>query len=466
MISLPVNFSVRAFFFTNVIRDLLKKNKVAIVSPLCQSKSFRNNFKFDGLSFHKHFEYKEHHPYCRNWLNRLDYVSRLKWKLYTPNHTDRLLYYLKNKTSLEINNSSNKTIKRKLLDYLINTKIIFPALYFIENKLFNIFNQKIIKQYKELLKNINPDLVIATAPFITNDIPLMKTVNKMKIPSAFFVLSYDNITSRPPLTVFFDNYFVWNSMNKDELINQYDRIDESQIKICGPIQFDWHQNKMKYLKSKKEWFLKSKLDVKRKTILFGTNVEKASPHDQHVVQSILNFNKNIGLKFQIIIRLHPNDKMERWKNFSESDNSIAFSLSSYGNSFINENITSLINDICHSDVIVSNGTSIALDAIRLKKPAIFFAFDDRYPKSDPKSFDKLAKDIYKREHIVPLIKFGGVKLVHSFTELKNEIVNFINNSNINSLKQHETVKYYDPYCDGNASGRFVKYINDFIDDLN
>ena len=149
----------------------------------------------------------------------------------------------------------------------------------------------------------------------------------MKIDSALYVLSYDNITSRPPLTVFFHNYIVWNNMNKHELLKQYGNIKESQIRICGPLQFDWHHNKKKYLVSKEEWFSKLNLDINKKTILFGANVEKYSPNDEHVIKCLLKTIKKTKQDLQIIIRLHPNDDFNRWKDFNDDQNLISFSMS-------------------------------------------------------------------------------------------------------------------------------------------
>ena len=173
LLSLPVNFSIRSFFFTSVIDDLLKNNNLAIISPFCDSKSFINHFKREGITFYTHFKYDNHNYYYERWLNRLNYVSRVKWKLYTPYHTDRILFYQKTNKNKIQNNSENKSTKRNLFHYFIKYDLTLSILYFLEDSLFKIINYKIINQYENLLSSIKPDFVIATAPFVTHDIPLM-----------------------------------------------------------------------------------------------------------------------------------------------------------------------------------------------------------------------------------------------------------------------------------------------------
>ena len=119
----------------------------------------------------------------------------------------------------------------------------------------------------------------------------------------------------------------------------------------------------------------------------------------------------------------------------------------------------MVNDIYHSDLTLCNGTTIALDSIRLNKPAIFFAFDERYELDHFLSFDKLNKEIYEREHLVPMVKNGGVEIANSSKEMIQLIEKYIENPLINLDNQKKTARYYDPFLDGDSASRIVSQID-------
>ncbi len=61
----------------------------------------------------------------------------------------------------------------------------------------------------------------------------------MGIPTAGFIFSWDNLTSRSRIFVPYDDYLVWTDRVRD-LLRLYREVPPTRIYVTGTPQFDFH----------------------------------------------------------------------------------------------------------------------------------------------------------------------------------------------------------------------------------
>ncbi len=462
MLSLPVNFAVRSFLMTDFWRLLLVDADIAILSPFCAEPEFNECFQREGVSCHATFAYGAHQGGHAVWVDRVRRACLRKWGLFSPVHSGKLARFAK-LSSDDGHDRSGASLGKKLANRVLATDLGISLLRRAEDSAFRTLHaDTYCLQYEGLLDEIRPDIVVGTLPFHVETYPFWKTVAWHKVPRILYVLSFDNITSRPPLPVFFHRYLVWNDGNRGELLCQYPHIRQDQIEISGPLSFDWYRPDSEYLASRREWLRDNGLDASKPVLLFGTCVERFAPMEPAVLADLLRANRarRLPVKVQFLVRLHPNDRLARWRRVRSEFPEVPFVFSMSGRSANGSSMAqerdlgTLVSDLTHSAMVITTGSSIALDACRLDRPAVYIGFDER----PGRPFDRLARQIYQREHLRPIVQMGGAGVAHSQAELERLIGGYLNDPSKDRRARRRTASYYDPFMDGRAAERVAEAI--------
>ena len=466
LISLPNAFSIRAFYLNDIIKKLSDVANVSVLTDFATDKNFLATYGYANVKLYKYCDYKNKNIHAK-CLKFLEDVNAMRWNLFVTSHLDRQNYFFTHKKEKIEPITLKYKIKKHIIRFFSRSRFFIKMLRNIENYFFlKQHKNDNVKYYKDLFQNIKPDLVIATFPSIIKTIPLFKTSKLLDIPTFYYVLSHDNVTTKKNLTINFDKYFVWNKRNKNELLNQYLFINEQNIEVCGPLSFDWHHNNKISQVNRKSWKEKYNLPIDSKVVLIGTAVERTGAMEPYVLKKLLKNVKDnkINNKINFIVRLHPNDQINRWEKIINDHPEIPFiksmSLKMENGGYISskDDIDSLTDDILNSEIIITAFSSIALDACRLNKPSIFLGFDEQSGSVN----DNLCKEFFYREHIYPQVSNGGVKVARSIEDLTTHINDVIDNNNINFNEIKNTAKAYDPFLDNRASERLIKHIDRFL----
>ena len=103
---------------------------------------------------------------------------------------------------------------------------------------FTYRGYKISKQFHEILKKDEIDLLFFThqrPPFIA---PLIYQAEKLKIKTVAFIFSWDNLASKGRMAGNFYYYLVWSNLMKKELLHFYASVNDFQVEIVGTPQFE------------------------------------------------------------------------------------------------------------------------------------------------------------------------------------------------------------------------------------
>ncbi len=255
----------------------------------------------------------------------------------------------------------------------------------------------------ELLKIQKPDLVFCTNQRISLAIAPLLAAQDLKIPTATFIFSWDNLP-KGTMLVETDYYFVWSSHMKEELSYYYPYIKENQILVTGTPQFENHFQ-LNNIIDKGLFFSQNGLDVQKKYICYSGDDVTTSPYDPNylldLIKAVRNLNER-GLQLGIIFRRCPVDFSARFNSILEENKDIVTAIipkwDKVGEGWntilpTKEDSILQLNIIAHTELVVNLGSSMVFDYVSHKKPCAFMNYN---PESKDSSWS--VEKIYNYVH--------------------------------------------------------------------
>lgn len=179
-------------------------------------------------------------------------------------------------------------------------------------------NNKITKQYQNILKEENFDLLFFThqrPPYIA---PLAYAAKTLKIKTAAFIFSWDNLASKGRMASNFDYYLVWSDLMKSDLLEFYQLVKPDEVKVVGTPQFEPYVMP-KYKMSKDQFYKLFQLNQDYKTICFSCGDSSTSKNDELYIKTLAHAisTKTIE-KVNLIVRTSPAEDPVRFKALVEA----------------------------------------------------------------------------------------------------------------------------------------------------
>lgn len=384
-----------------------------------------------------------------NFLRYISLINDLSFLLVVYDIPNRALREIRQLGLQCICLDKYKCHKDKDFDEFINrnmtniTKKLNPDFFKIKGiNFFNIFSHR-WKQYCEidLKKRYYKNILFAEQIFSAKKVDLLLTYADTSEPDLFYVY---NAKARgiPTLSIqhgatnfeghgdFQSDYCcVWGELSKRYYMDVYAKTTD-QMSVTGNLTFDKYQN-----------------------VKFE---EKVSP--QKVIGFIDSINNAIqGSYFYCayyfkLIQILQGEKYKykiRPRSFGNADLDILKVLTKeYEVDLTIDKSSSLVDFISQSDIVVTQNTSAAIEALYYRKPMIY-------------------NNICCPKDLLPLSKYGAAVSVYEFDELMPTIKKLLTDKEF-VKKQLEAQKYFlELYCyknDGRSSERIVGMINKIIKD--
>lgn len=218
--------------------------------------------------------------------------------------------------NLKTNRSTLKTTRGygtrfiyKLTTLFHSEKAIQKFQYF-QNKTFA--NHTITAQYKTILEEEAIDLLFFThqrPPYIA---PLVYAAQQLKIKTAAFIFSWDNLASKGRMASSFDYYLVWSTLMKKDLLQFYSTIQDQHVKVVGTPQFEPYVLP-RYKTSKADFIKAFRLDASLQTICFSCGDSSTSKNDELYITTIAEAIKNQQIPaVNFIVRTSPAEDPKRF----------------------------------------------------------------------------------------------------------------------------------------------------------
>mgnify|MGYP005989499341 CR=1 FL=1 len=326
------------------------------------------------------------HTYNRkvNFFKKLKNKSELSYfskRFKNKNYFSYLSKIENKKTSLKV----------KIIDRITSLLSIFysseKGIQNLDSPFFKVIRKtNYYKACKKQLEAKKPTIVFCTHQRATAAIAPILAAQDLGIRTICFIHSWDNIPKGLQL-VKADEYFVWSDYMKKEMLEHYSFINALKIKVTGTPQFTMHLDNA-YRLDRKTFFEMFNLPIQKKYILFSGNDRTTSPNDPIYLNDLAKSVEELNLatnNYHILFRPNPIDKNEGFRTVLEQYKNIITEIKPewFGSDKMlwnqggpnKKDVTLMINTIFHSDLLVTMGSTMAIDAAILNKPSCYINYD-------------------------------------------------------------------------------------------
>jgi len=313
--------------------------------------------------------------------------------------------------------------------------------------------------YQDHIKRIRPSVMLFTNPMYRNEIPLFMAAKSQGIKNIGMLRSWDNL--HMGLKFFPDKLLVWNDVNAAEAVKLmgYKR---DQVEIIGPCQMDPYFKEENHW-TREEFCRRLQLDPARLILTLATIGKLVQGYDEnYIVDQLVSLiqSKQIPGDPQLIIRLHPVSRYEEFLQYIE----LPFVRISHGKGHVptlgwtmsQAEVIEVANLLQHTDVLISPGSTITIEAAIFDTPTVFPVYHHYQPDLGGYFYNTILKMHHKR-----LIELDLVPFIKRQEDLLPAIVKCLQEPEWYRDKRKKMMEDYIYYTDGLSTSRIVQLISSY-----
>lgn len=267
------------------------------------------------------------------------------------------------------------------------------------------------------------DAVCAVTPYHRREELLLRALARTGMPMVASIISFDNPTSRPWIPVTFDRYLVWNEHNRAEVVRSYPDVEADRVTVTGAPQFDFYANP-RWCWDAADWRQRLGLPAGRPVVLFAGGPPEIVPEEPQYLDHLLTATAEgrFGPDPIVLFRRHPMEPAGRWDAVMDRHPDVVVAddpwpvgpsgrveTSSAGVA----DIERLVSTLAHSAVHISTSSTMTVDGAWFDRPQVGPAYDE----TGTPGAAALTRDLYQREHWLPINASGGMVVAGSRAEM-------------------------------------------------
>ena len=314
------------------------------------------------------------------------------------------------------------------------------------------------KEFDKLFTKIKPDLVFNGSHIhgLAGELPL-RVANRMGIPTAGFIFSWDNLTSRSRIFVPYDYYLVWHENMKKQLLSIYPKIKPEKVFVTGTPQFDFHF-KPEFLLTREELYKRIGADVGRPYILYTTGMSTDFPEEHRTVELVIRLLQEIEIqpKPQLVVRTYVKGTSTEMKALADRNiPGVIFPKVLWEEKWFTpkyedlEVYTSLLRHACMG---INAASTVSLELMMFDKPVINIGFDP--PGSCLPHHLRWIRHI-EYDHYLPVAESGAVMVARSESDMRGMLKRGLTQPQADSEKRHQFIESMFSNTPDSNSGRRV-----------
>jgi hypothetical protein len=316
--------------------------------------------------------------------------------------------------------------------------------------LFHAVEQRLVatpRAYDQLFAEYQPTLVVSGDPLRPGDANLLAAARRHGVPSLGSVRSWDNLQkhlrTRP------DKITVWNELNAREATT-IDRFRPTQVSQVGAPQLDVYFASPRPAHA----LVEPGLDPRKKTLLVATSSFTYDSDQTYLVDLLLEAVRNgaIHHPLQIVVRLHPDDRVGRYLKYRHAPEIILDIperyLATLGWTMTQSDLERMASLLRHADVMVNFATTVTLEAAIVDTPTLLVAFST----IDPEEMQRYVVGLHFRMHYKALVERELVPIAWDRAQLVSWINRYLDDPSLFRAQRAEIVRDWVQFTDG-ASGQ-------------
>ncbi len=286
----PRGEAVRNFLYSSTLDHLAAKARVTVLSVV-DDPSFSARFSDRAERVLPLAEHAQHPLTARLRTLTENAHDRWLWSKVAQNNWE-----LRDRRAAERGERFSRLLVKAAARTLGNRPTL-EALTRLEQEL--AWRLRPTREFDRLFAELRPDLVFNGSHIhgMAGELPL-RVAHRMGIPTAGFIFSWDNLTSRSRIFVPYDDYLVWHQGMERQLRSIYPHVPAERVHVTGTPQFDFH--------------LRPELELSRAELAELVGIDPARPYvlyttgiDNHFYQEHLHVETVIRLLAELPLEPRP-----------------------------------------------------------------------------------------------------------------------------------------------------------------
>lgn len=413
---IPRGEAVRNFLYSETLPTLAEKARVTVLSVV----------QDDGILElpRRHAEVLPlaEHPVAKNaaaksaaYLRALteNAHDRWLWSAVARNH-----WQLRDRRARERGlGARSRRLVIKGLSRLLANQPSLHALTWFEQELN--WRGRPTRDIDDLFRRLRPDLVFNGSHIhgLAGELPL-RVAQRLGIPTAGFIFSWDNLTSRSRIFVPYDHYLVWHAGMKRQLLDIYPRLDAEQVHVTGTPQFDFHFDSSVAM-SREELCRIYGIDPARPYILYTTGIANHFFDEHRHVEAVIGHLREHDPRPQLVVRLYvKGTSPELLAMAKRQDADVIFPEVRWESRWqtpLHDDLQLYTNLLRHAALGINAASTVSLELLLFDKPVINLDFDP--PGSALPECLGYRRHI-RFDHYWPVAQSGAVMVTRSSEDMK------------------------------------------------
>ena len=303
------------------------------------------------------------------------------------------------------------------------------------------------RQYRRAFEQFRPSVLFCSHQRSPEALPAVLAARQLGIPTATFIFSWDNLSSKGRICAPYDHFLVWSELMASELKQYYPDVTDENIHIVGTPQFEPYADES-LLWSREELFRRIGGDPNRKLLCFSGGDAGTCPEDPEHVRVLAELIRQGRIRGnpQVLVRPVPSDDGSRYGKVRRDYPEILFQQPPWFHATVGdwsqvfpsqEDIQLLANLTQHADMNLNLGSTMTLDFALRDTPVVNVAFDC----ASPPLFGMPVFDFYYcYEHFQPVLALGATRIARSPEQLAEHVNAYLDDPSLDREGRRKLVE--------------------------
>lgn len=289
-----------------------------------------------------------------------------------------------------------------------------------------------VAHYQRALQALRPTVLFSSHQRPPEVLAPVLAARSLGIPTATFVFSWDNLTSKGRILAPFDHYLVWSSLMRDELLRYYPHVAPERVHVVGTPQFEPYTDAaLRWTRS--EFCERVGADARRPIICYSGGDAGTCPDDAAHLTLLLELIRagRIPGNPQVLLRPAPVDDGSRYAGVREAHPELCYCPPAWRHPEPGrwsralpspDDLPLLANLTRHCDVNVNVASTMTLDFALHDRPVVNIAFDMTSP---PPLGTPIWDLYYQYDHYQPVMELGAARVARSPETLAEHVAAYL-----------------------------------------
>ncbi len=293
------------------------------------------------------------------------------------------------------------------------------------------------------LAEVAPDVVLCAHQRPLAVLPVILAARRVGIPTATFVFSWDNLTTKGRMAAPFDHYLVWSAHMAAELHRFYPDVSIDRAHVVGTPQFDPYADPDRP-STRAALASRLGLDADRPIVCFTAGDAGTCPDDPYHLSVLLELVRagRVEGDPHIVLRTAPVDPGGRFDDVRERYPELVEAAPDWAHGEgrqwhaaypTSDDVEALSVLTAGADVNVNMASTMSIDFALRDTPVVNLGFD-QHPS------DNRAAEYYRFTHYQPVVELGAVRVAVDPTHLADEVSRYLREPDLDRAGRRAVVE--------------------------